>query len=332
MPTDASSTETFKNRRTGLIVFGVFTILAGCVCALFVPLMLLAPKMAARAGNAATPPAATIMPAVIYAAFAIDFIWLGIGSVMTRRWARTLLAIQSWTVFITGILATVFVILMAPAFKESMKNAAPPNQPQLSESAQAAMLLVGAAVAAFFFVVLPFLWALFYSGRNVKATCEALDPQPRWTDRCPAPVLAASIWLAFGAVCMLGTMTYGVAPFFGTLLTGNSSRVFYIVHAVVWAYAAWGLYRLDRKGWWTIAIALVLFAVSSLLTYSRHSIMEMYSAMGYAQKDLATLRSFGNSGFATWSVLLWSIPALGYLLYLRRFFPASSAVEAPLPD
>ena len=34
----------------------------------------------------------------------------------------------------------------------------------------------------FIFVVLPLVWGLFYKSSNVKATCEASDPRPCWTD------------------------------------------------------------------------------------------------------------------------------------------------------
>src|SRR5690242_15737006 len=129
MPPDLPPTQVFKNRKVGLIIFGVLTIIAGCICALFVPLMLLAPKMAARTGQPPTPPAMMIAPALIYSVIAIDFVWLGIGSVMARRWARALLAIQSWTALVWGVLALGFMATQGSAMKQAMASAAPPNQP-----------------------------------------------------------------------------------------------------------------------------------------------------------------------------------------------------------
>jgi hypothetical protein len=215
---------------------------------------------------------------------------------------------------------------LGPTMKQAMASATPPNQPPLSDAAQTGMFVSIFCALSFFFVVLPLVWALFYSGRNVKATCEALDPRPRWTDRCPTPVLAASFWLAFGALGMLGATAYGVAPFFGTMLFGFAARVFYLVAAAIWIYCAWALYRLDRRGWWIIGAALVLFALSSLMTFLRHDITEMYSSMGYSQEYIEKLRAFSSSRFVIWSTLAWTIPSLGYLLYIRRFFRKSPAV------
>jgi hypothetical protein len=269
-----------------------------------------------------------IMPALMYSAIAIDFVWLGIGSLMARRWARTLLAIQSWTAFVWGLLALCFIAILAPTMKQAVATATPPNQPPLSDAAQTGMLIAVFSFCGFFFVVLPLVWALFYSGRNVKATSEALDPAPRWTDRCPTPVLAASFWLAFGALGMLATTAYGVAPFFGILLSGILARVFYLVVAAIWVYCAWALYRLDRRGWWIICAALVLFALSTLATFLRHDLSEMYTSMGYSADYVAKLRAFSDSRFTVWSTLVWTILSLGYLLYIRRFFAASDSASS----
>src|SRR5260370_37341773 len=88
--------------------------------------------------------------------------------------------------------------------------------------------------------------------KDVKRTCELHDPKPRWTDRCPLPVLGLSLWLFFGALAML-IVPFAfrlVFPLFGILLVGWLGVIVSIVFAAVWLYAAWALYRLDRRGWW----------------------------------------------------------------------------------
>src|SRR5690348_9003060 len=153
----------FKDRKIGLTIFGILTILGGCVCGLFVLLILAAPTLAAHSPN--PPPAApSRFPALLYAMLGIVFIWLGIGSIMARRWARALLAIISWSNLVCGVIALVFLGLMAPHLKEAMAAARPATQPPLPESAQTVAILVMFAVMAMFFIVGPLIWALFYSG------------------------------------------------------------------------------------------------------------------------------------------------------------------------
>jgi hypothetical protein len=106
-PVETALLPDYKDRSTGLMVFGILTLLLGCLAGLFVSLMLVGQMAAAKAPNA--PPAnyAAILPAIgIYGGLAVALIWLGIGSIMARRWARALLLIFSWSWLIMGICMT----------------------------------------------------------------------------------------------------------------------------------------------------------------------------------------------------------------------------------
>ena len=59
----------YKDRSTGLIVFGILTLLFGCLAGLFVPLILFGQMMAAKAPNA--PPA---NPAMLLLGIALSLI------------------------------------------------------------------------------------------------------------------------------------------------------------------------------------------------------------------------------------------------------------------
>ena len=85
----------YRDRRTGLIVFGALTASMGAVLLLFVPLVLLA--QFARANTTGVAPASQrLIPGIIICgALATTFMWLGIGSILCRRWARALL----WRLF-----------------------------------------------------------------------------------------------------------------------------------------------------------------------------------------------------------------------------------------
>jgi hypothetical protein len=114
---------------------------------------------------------------------------------------------------------------------------------------------------------------------------------------------------------------HSMTPFFGLLLTGVPGTVVYVLMAVVWSYGAWALYRLDRRGWWVIFIAMILVSVSTVITYSRHDVSEVYSAMGYTAEQLAAVQALGmGSKMMIWMSLAGIVPLVGYLLYIRKFF------------
>jgi hypothetical protein len=167
------------------------------------------------------------------------------------------------------------------------------------------------------------VWIFFYGSRHVKATCDARDPVPCWTDACPLPVLAMSLWLWF-AVPMLALIPvayHGVAPFFGSFLTGAPGALFYLAMAAVWAWAGWRIYRLDARAWWVVLVVAVLFSVSSLLTYAHHDILEMYRLMGYPEAQIEQIQKTGlmTGNHMTWLTVCSMVPFLGYLLFVKKY-------------
>jgi hypothetical protein len=84
----------YKNRSGGLVVFGVLTILLGVICGLMVPMMLLGQLTKPQSADVPAITLAMILPALlIYGGLAVAWVWLGIGSIKARRWARALLLI-----------------------------------------------------------------------------------------------------------------------------------------------------------------------------------------------------------------------------------------------
>ena len=86
---ETTAAPDYKDRSTGLVVFGILTLLFGCLAGLFVPLMLFGQIMAAKAPNAPPVNHAAMLPGMaVYGLLAVTLIWLGIGSIQKRRWAR----------------------------------------------------------------------------------------------------------------------------------------------------------------------------------------------------------------------------------------------------
>jgi hypothetical protein len=250
-------------------------------------------------------------------------VWLGIGSIQARRWARALLLIFSWSWLFIGLIDMVILAFVIPTMLAHLPTA--PGRPAIPASAMDVMLVTIFVIYAFIFIILPAIWTFFYNSRHVKATCEWRDPVTRWTDTCPLPVLGLCLWLLFSALIML-IMPFAansVAPFFGMFITGILGTVFYLTLAALWVYSAWLLFHLDQRGWWLILIALCVFGVSAVITYSQHDIMDMYRLMGYPETQIQQIKQTGllEGNSMSWMTGLSMLPLLGYLFFIKGYLP-----------
>ena len=265
----------------------------------------------------------------IYGVLAAALICLGVGSIQARRWARALLLIFSWSWMLMGIGSTVVMALIMPKLMTNLANAQQSaGHPALPPAALNAVLIVMVVFCCIFMVFLPAVWIFFYGSRHVKATCEARNPPPGWTDACPLPVLALSLWLAFSVPMMLlmPLAGHGVMPCFGIFITGLPGTLLCLALAALWSYAAWLIYHLKAQGWWLILIALLVFAVSGVLTFARHDVLEMYQLMGYPQAQIDQMRQMGllTGNRMTWLMLVFLLPFIGFLLFVKKYFGAKT--------
>jgi hypothetical protein len=321
----------YKDRSTGLMIFGILTLLLGSLAGLLVLLTL---GQAAAAGAMKTPPlsVSTILPMVsIYGVLAVALIWLGIGSIQARRWARALLLIFSWSWLVMGIFVLIAMAFVMPKMLASLAAGGTPDANQNHALPPAAIGIVMVVMFLFFgvfFVVLPAVWTFFYNSRHVKATCETRDPVARWTDACPLPVLALCLWLMCSVpmMLMMPLAGHGVMPFFGMFLTGVPGTLFCLAMAALWTYCAWLLYQLRSPDWWLILTALIVLMASSLVTFARHDLLEMYQLMGYPQAQIDQIQKTGLlvGNRMTWLMSFSALPFLGYLLFVKKYFRGKS--------
>ena len=319
---------TYKDRSTSLIVFGILTILLGCMTGLLVLLMLVG-QVAARSTNAPPTPLSAILFAMfIYGILAVALVWLGIGSIKARRWARALLLIFSWSWLVMGVFVLLFMAFFMPKILANINASATPGQPVMPAAAIGGIMVFTGLILGVFFILVPAVWIFFYNSRHVKATCETRDSVTRWTDACPLPVLGLCLWLLFSAPMLLimPIMGYGVMPFFGTLLTGLPGMLFCLCLAAFWGYCAWLLYKLDARGWWLILIAMVVFMVSAVLTYARHDVIEMYQLMGYPQAQIEQIQKTGllTGNRMAWMMSFSMLPFLGYIFFIKKYLRAKT--------
>jgi hypothetical protein len=322
----------FKDCKTRLVVFGILQIMLGSLFALAVPMIILGMIAVAvsQEGRPQQAPWPTMTPAILfYALLAAWFIVMGIGSIRARRWARALVLTSSWLWLACGVVGFAFILWLVPVIYDQMA--------QSGEIPAAAIIIMKYAMMAFaavFYVVIPGLLVLFYSGRNVKATCECRDTRARWTDQCPLPVLGVSMVCVFWTVSVLSMGLYGwVFPFFGTILCGIPGAVVIGILALLFAYAAWGMYRLDIKAWWCVLLTHVGWLLSSVITFSRVSMQTFYEKMNLPRQTMEQMERFIALGEKLMVVpmMLWIVVVVVYLLCIRKYFTPPSAASRIYP-
>jgi len=267
--------EPHKDRRTGLIVFGALQILLGC----FTFLVLL------RAQTRSLPNVAQTL--FLCAAATVYFIATGIGSIRGRRTARALIAAVSGAWTAVGVLGLAVIIAMG-----------------------ATIAVIG--LIAVLLIALPLVLTLFYSSRDTALTADELDPQRRWTDLAPVPVLALCAVLAYSAADVLMSAGRQTFTIFGRTITGPPAALAGIALAILLAYVAIQAYRLREYAWWVLLLLHIIGGVNSAIGLS-------HSASRFAH-----------------SAAMWSVAAAGwigiawFLISLRHYFAGQGQATAPV--
>jgi hypothetical protein len=270
-----------------------------------------------------------MIPAVLfYLVAAVWFIWMGIGSIKARRWARALILVTSCIWLVGGIGGLIFLLLFMPGMYEKLGESK-----QMPAGAAQIVKYVTMVFMTIFYVITPAVLVLFYGSKNVKATCEFRDPQMCSTDKCPLPVLAVSLMFGLWAASVPFMGFYGWAiPFFGYILNGMQGAAVGLAVMLLSGCIAWGIYKLNIKAWWGAVLWIVGWAVSGSITFSRVSMLDYYEKMNFPQQQLDAIKQYSlPQGYSM--VLfsgLWLVGFLGYLLYTRRYFVRSAEQESAL--
>ena len=324
----------YHDRGPGLMIFGVVQIILGLLAALMVPLMGLGAFMSRLTPGGGMRLGQFISGVATYIFIAAALLALGIGSVQMKRWARALTLVTSWYWLITGSLITVMITAMLPVTMRSalaqMQRTTPGGpSPAATTGVMAVILTLVIIFAAVFLVLVPIAFVVFYSRKDVAETVRHRDPIERWTDKTPLPVLGASIIFAVGALYLLVVGgTTPVFPLFGKFVSGIAGASCFVGMAIVDAYLAIALFRLQSFAWWFAILAVPVRVLSMALTYARADMIEAYSKMGMSETQLQMLRS--NPIFRGNLLLWWSLVSMialfGYLIWLKRYFKKETPV------
>jgi hypothetical protein len=105
----------YKDRSTGLLVFGILEIGGGALAALMIPFALLGVVLSRKASGVTMPMGSLFFSIFSYAVAAAVLITLGIGAIQAKRWARALNLIISWFWLVGGILVTIMLVFLLPS-------------------------------------------------------------------------------------------------------------------------------------------------------------------------------------------------------------------------
>lgn len=319
--TSPAEPRPFKNRRGGLIFFGIVQIGLGVLAALLAVAVVMSVFMVPT--GAGTAQARLTLPGAFFYLFAAALlITLGIGSIRTRRWAWALTLVSSWIWLLTGVLTTIILVALMPMLFREI----PSDQEGLK------VVVIGCmAVFLGLFNLLPLTLVLFYRSRNVRATVEALDPVPRWTDRLPLSVLAFSVLTFFASVSMLiWGFVYPSLPVGPWMIRGVALIGLVLAMSIVFMFIAMGFARLWRSAWWTALAFFLLGGVYNAFFLFHVDWLAWYKEMGMPtdQQQIVLLKWMFSNPFFMGTILAAWVAYFAWLLYLRRFFyprPATAA-------
>jgi hypothetical protein len=318
--TDQSVTTNSPDRIGRLMVAGMILVLLGCL--LFFVVAMMGAMLAANAHAKGSPfgessPGILVKALVLDVLIAVALIWVGIGLGTARRWAWTLTVAWSWVWIAMGAVSIVYVILTIPATQAAVAEKAglPPGFTTL-------MSIVPILISAGLYFVLPAALLVLCQQESVRATCERRDPKLRWTDRCPLPVLAVSLMFAFSVSSLFSLAT--CLPVFGLYITGAAAVTAAVLIAGVFAWLAWGTYRLQPAAWWGALVVAVVGMADAVFTFAAMDVAVMYKEMGMSAEMVEAMQKAGLfatfSRYGPWLSLASGIGSLGYLIYLRRYF------------
>ena len=323
---------TYRDRSTGLTIFGVIQIIAGAFCALMAPLALLGFVMSKKASGITAPVGSEVIAITQYLAVAILLIILGIGSIQARRWAYALSLILSYVWLIGGILGTIVITAVLPVtIKVAMHQAAGGEEPPAVF--MAVLLTIAIVFLAIFLIVLPTIFLTFFRKKDVWETCRRKDPVERWTERAPLPVLAASLFF-FASACMsiLSILGARLFPFFGTYLAGIPAAIALVLVAAADFYLAVAFFKIQSAGWYAALVIRALMIVSMAITIFLNDLMSIYVKLGMSSEQLRMMNSspITHSKALMWFGLSYGLIFFGYLIWLKKYFKNTSVPQAAI--
>ena len=135
-------------------------------------------------------------------------------------------------------------------------------------------------------------------------------------------MLALSLFTSIGAFGFLVLLAFGgFFPLFGAYVDGAAGYILILLLAGAMLFLGRGLYRLRIGAWWGLLALMLIIAISSTVTFWRADLAVLYARMGFDQQTTVAAAQLGGVTLMRWMGPISFIPWLGWLLYVRRYFP-----------
>ena len=319
--------------RAGLLLFGVLEIFLGLFLGISAIVLAAighggaaALGVDALAGPSALPAEGLTVMALLYVGLAALFVTLGMGSLLPRRWVRPLVLYVSTLWLLAGLLLAILIAALVLGMGAADLPMADAESP-VGILGSPVVLLLLCGLSFVLYVVLPAALLWFHRRPALKSALERLDPVPRWTDRCPGPVLSLTLSLAISALFCL-PFVRGPLPVFGWTLTGPAAAAVTLLTAGGLTILAVATHRLSPLGWWGSVAAVVVLTLVSVDQSFRFDLSSVGNMLGLepgvTTSDLPS-RASGSAGWllGAGSLLLGAVCLVALLRLRRYFFPSS---------
>lgn len=305
-----------------LLVVGILFIIAGALCGcltLMMPLALFAPP---PPGAAPQRVSTIIVGLLVYALLCAGLVTLGVGCVRKRRWVRPLIIVFAWIGLAAGIMGMIVWGVALPSMGAAMRASLPPGAAAPPPGFYRTMIAVMTVFFAFVYVIVPTALLLLFRPPEVQATLAHYDPNPRWTDAIPMPVLGLCVLLTIGATWPLTCAVQGWFFAFGALLSGPAARIVALLVAAVFAIAAWLAFRRRPAGWWMAMVLFTVVPLAWIVTLLRYDMMDVYRAMGMTDVELRAVGNMRmmNSPMMSATTAVIAVALIAFTLGVRKYF------------
>ncbi len=304
-----------RDHSTGLAVFGTLEVVLGILA--FTAAMFLM-ILVSEAGLGGMKPShfGMVMGLLVY--LSAWFIVVGLGSIKARRWARVLVLVGSWVTIFFGTMALALLLYILPGVYDMVADLE-----VLSASASMGVISFSIVVLFVLQLLMPAVAIGFYSLKGVIATCERLNPEPCWSDRCPLPLLAMGFISVLGSLSvLLGATNNYIVFLFGHVWVGWKGFGVVLLISAVCGYVGWGAFMRKMHAWWMAYSMIIITSASMMLSFSEIQMGDIYQAMNYTAEQLAQLENMKllSPAVLTFVTCVWGIMACIYLVWVRDCF------------
>ncbi len=327
--------QDFPNMKTLLLVMGILIILAGLSCACmgvaylqFMPAAMSAMESGTQKESMETLMNASVLFMIVTCAC---LVWLGIGSIQCRKWARDLLYSLGWALAGLAILGTI-----GSAFSFNMTMAS--MEASMSSPSSGSGGSVSLPINTSWFVILSLIMGLgmylapaaflilIYGMRNVRLTVEHFQRVrgvKAWTEGYPVPILAVwtmMVWSALITLCCAwpyGDYLSGIGMFERPLLPLGILGLL-VLAGVAMAAACWVMLQLKPWAWWVLVGMTALGLSAGGLSMSNMDMGAFYESTGtYTEAQLDAIRENSNQ----WAyIILYAVGAIAFLAWVRPHY------------